>query len=297
MGDGECWCEDAKIEDCSCNKPGGCPQGQYGEHAGRELCGYEEGYEGTYFPATRDAAEVFGYQYGNTPSCAKNSLYRGTVKPLRCQKHEQNCKNGFCSWLTQKDAWNRKDCGPGFQICCTAFVRCTNMEEASTIKTTTESNYKVTPLPPMKANVEQKLPQSSKMIYLGEGWKYFKIPIPAGNFKITGPKIAEVCKQYGMEAPCACGKSCYKQKQCVETAHTSGFCTSNIYRLQKAITRKGYKSLDENHLQYTFVYSFADEDKDGVDGACGYWPTYYCKEGEKTEPDGVNKFALCTIQE
>jgi len=176
-------------------------------------------------------------------------------------------------------------------IATTTNVPHINMEEASTIKTTT-----VTTLHPM--DTKQILPQSSKMIYLGEGWKYFKIPIPAGNFKITGPKIAEVCKQYGMETPCACRKSCYKQKQCVETAHTAIWrCIDNIFGLQQAINRKGYKARDENHLQYTFVYSSEDKDKDGVDGACGYWPTYYCHQGEETESDGVNKFALCTIQE
>ena len=42
---GECWCEDEPNTDCTYNKAGGCPKGQYGKHAGWELCGYEEGYE------------------------------------------------------------------------------------------------------------------------------------------------------------------------------------------------------------------------------------------------------------
>ena len=297
VGDGECWCEDAKIDDCSCSKPGGCPQGQYGEHAGWELCGYEEGYEGTYFPATEEVAEVFGYRLSNSPSCAQNSLRSGgSITPLSCPKHEGHCKNGFCDWLTQKDAWNMKRCG--VQVCCTAFVRCTNMDLPGTIKTTTESSYIVTPLPPMDPNLKKILPESSKMIYIGEGWKYFKIPIPAGNFKITGPKVADVCKQYseyGMDAPCASRKSCTKQKQCVETSHTNGGCTHNIFKLQKAIAEKGYKATDEDHLLYTFVYSSMDEDEDGIDGACGYMPGY-CRQGEETQSDG-DKFALCSIQD
>ena len=63
---GECWCEDEPITDCTCNKGGGCPQGQYGKHAGRELCGYEEGYEDTYFSATEEAAQA--YKLNNSPS-------------------------------------------------------------------------------------------------------------------------------------------------------------------------------------------------------------------------------------
>ena len=30
---GECWCKDEPITDCTCNKAGGCPQGQYKKHA------------------------------------------------------------------------------------------------------------------------------------------------------------------------------------------------------------------------------------------------------------------------
>ena len=82
----------------------------------------------------------------------------------------------------------------------------------------------------------------------------------------------------------------------METSHTYGGCISNMYDLQAAIGEKGYKATDEDHLQYTFVYSFEDTDDDGVDGACGYWPEYYCHQGEETQSDGVNKFALCTIQ-
>ena len=96
--------------------------------------------------------------------------------------------------------------------------------------------------------------------------------------------------------PCPSRLNCYHQKQCVETAHTYGSCTGNMIDLQLAITDKGYTSGDKDHLQYTFVYRYNKAD-DKIDGACGYWPGYYCHIGKKTASDGINKFALCSIQE
>jgi hypothetical protein len=162
------------------------------------LCGYEEGYKDTYFPASDEAAQSFGYSLSSSPSCLKNSI-RGSssITPQSCPKHKKHCKDGFCSWLSQEDAWNHKTCG--VQFCCRAFVRCINMESLLTIKTTTESNYIVSPLPSMDPGLQTSLPELSKLIYVGEGWRYFKIPIPAGNFNITGSKLAEVCKTYKME--------------------------------------------------------------------------------------------------
>ena len=96
---GECWCEDEPITDCTCNKGGGCPQGQYGKHAGWELCGYEEGYEDTYFSATEEAAQAFGYKLNNSPSCADNSVYWSHITPLSCPERDSYCKNEFCNWL------------------------------------------------------------------------------------------------------------------------------------------------------------------------------------------------------
>ena len=127
LDNGECWCRDAKIEDCKCTGVGmnTCPggKGQYGSHAGYELCGYQPGYEGTYFPATQAAATAFGYTLSSRSSCARNTLVSDSyITPLECPKHQPFCRNGFCNWFTQKDAWNRKDCGT-VQVCCTAFVR------------------------------------------------------------------------------------------------------------------------------------------------------------------------------
>ena len=259
------------------------------------MCGYQEGYKDTYFPATDEAAQSFGYSLSSSPSCLKNSI-RGSssITPLSCPEHKKHCKDGFCSWLSQEDAWNHKTCG--VQFCCRAFVRCINMESLLTIKTTTESNYIVTPLPSMDPGLQTSLPELSKLIYVGEGWRYFKIPILAGNFNITGSKLAEVCKTYKMETPCPSRLNCYHQKQCVETAHTYGSCTSNMFDLQQAIADKGYTSGGKDHLQYTFVYRYNKAD-DKIDGACGYWPGYYCHIGKKTASDGINKFALCSIQE
>ena len=124
LSNGECWCRDAKIEDCKCTLASGCPGGgdHYGSHAGYELCGYQPGYEGTYFPATQAAATAFGYTLSSSSSCAKNTLrWDSRIIPLDCPKHQPHCRNGFCNWLTQKDAWNKKSCG--VQACCTAFVR------------------------------------------------------------------------------------------------------------------------------------------------------------------------------
>ena len=88
----------------------------------------------------------------------------------------------------------------------------------------------------------------------------------------------------------------FTSKLCVETAHTYCSCTSNMFDLQQAIADKGYTSGDKDHLQFTFVQRY-NKDDDNIDGACGYWPGYYCHIGKKTASDGINKFALCFIQE
>ena len=94
-----------------------------------------------------------------------------------------------------------------------------------------------------------------------------------------------------MVTPCPARVSCYLQQLCQETSHTySGFCVGNMINLQTAISDKGYDSTDKDHLEYTFVYKkVSDSDKDG---ACGYWPSYYCHKGETTISNG-NYFALC----
>ena len=298
LENGHCWCEGEPVSDCPCQTGGlsGCPGGGsvYGKHAGYELCGYEEGYSGTYFPATEAAAQAFGYHLSSSPSCAQNTVrYSGSITPLSCPKHKTHCKNGFCNWLTQQDAWNIKNCG--VQVCCRAFVRCTNLESPETVKTTTESNYVVTPLPPIDPEIKEKLPTASKKIYQGENWKYFKIPIPAGNFNITGKVLADLCQDYEMETPCPTSLHHYQQKLCIQTSHSS-YRSSNFIKLQTSIGDKGYDATDADHLEYTFCYSFSGAEEDGIDNTCGYMPTYYCKSGKDTISDG-KYFALCAIPE
>ena len=128
------------------------------------------------------------------------------------------------------------------------------------------------------------------MIYRGEDWDYFKVVIPAGDFNITGERLAEVCQNYGLITPCPSRVSCYKQKLCQETSHTTSYCTSNMIGLQTAIANKGYPTLDADHLAYTFVTK--SHTKTDKDGGCGYWPSYYCHKGETTISNG-NYFALC----
>ena len=299
LENGECWCEGEPVSNCPCQTGGlsGCPGGGsvYGKHAGYELCGYEEGYSGTYFPATEAAAQAFGYYLSKSSSCATNTVRTRSrsITPLSCPKHQTHCKNGFCNWLTQQDAWNRKECG--VQVCCTAFVRCINLETPETVKTTTESNYVVTTLPPMDPEIREKLPTASKKIYQGEYWKYFKVPIPAGNFNITGKVLADVCQHFGMKTPCPTCLRFYQQKLCIETSH-SGLNTANFHSLQTAISEKGYDDDDFDHLQFTFCYSFLGAEEDGIDNACGYMPGYYCKSGKETISVGIY-FALCAIPE
>merc|ERR1719510_1174654 len=146
----------------------------------------------------------------------------------------------------------------------------------------------------MDPELEAKLPSESKKIYQGEGWRYFKVPIPAGDFNITGKVLADVCQKYEMKTPCAVRLRYYQQDLCIETAHTTSGLTSNIIELQLAITEKGYDDGDADHLEYTFCYSLPGDD-DEIDGACGYWPGYYCHQGKTTISDGVNKFALCVL--
>ena len=174
------------------------------------------------------------------------------------------------------------------------------MEADDTVKTTTESNYVVTTLPPIDSSIAQLLPEEAKIIYQGQGWKYFKVPIPKGPFYISGEVLSSRCREFGMETPCSVSKRYYAQKACVETAHTAGYRTSNMIKLQNAITDKGYRSLDEDHLQNTFVYQMDDrENKDEFpteeDGACGYMSTYYCATGQETVSNG-DYFALCALK-
>ena len=163
------------------------------------------------------------------------------------------------------------------------------------MKTTTESNYVVTTLPPMDPEIREKLPTASKKIYQGENWKYFKIPIPAGNFNITGKVCADVCQDYEMKTPCPTSLHHYQQKLCIETSH-SGYHSSNFINPQTSIGNKGYDATDADHLEYTFCYSFSGAEEDGIDNTCGYMPTYYCKKGKDTISDGTY-FALCAIPE
>ena len=94
----------------------------------RELCGYEEGYEGTYYAANKAVAIAFGVGFlEHNPSCFNNHMDRTGLTPLECPDEKSYCANGLCYWKTVKDQWNTKDhCT--VQICCVPLVRCTNME-------------------------------------------------------------------------------------------------------------------------------------------------------------------------
>ena len=96
------------------------------------------------------------------------------------------------------------------------------------------------------------LPASSEMIYSGEGWDYTKVPIPAGNFNITGSLLASTCANVGLTTPCPSPKSCYSQKMCVTTAHSAGYCTGNLFILQQKLTAQ-YGSTGYRKLHYSFV--------------------------------------------
>ena len=195
--------------------------------------------------------------------------------------------------MTQQDAWNTR--ALSVKRCISAFVQCTNLETPETVKTTTESKLCGYCTSPMDPEIREKLPTASKKIYQGEYWKYFKVPIPAGNFNITGKVLADVCQHFGMKTPCPTCLRFYQQKLCIETSH-SGLNTANFHSLQTAISEKGYDDDDFDHLQFTFCYSFEGAEEDGIDDACGYMPTYYCKIGKDTISDG-RYFALCAIPE
>ena len=134
---------------------------------------------------------------------------------------------------------------------------------------------------------------SSKIIYDGEGWEYTKVPIPAGNFNITGPLLASTCANVGLQTPCPGPKSCYSQKMCVTTSHSAGYCYSNLYNLQTKLNALHGSRHDV--LDYSFVYRSSSRNVSEdvkIDGACGYWPTFYCKNGEE-KPSTGSYFAMC----
>ena len=119
------------------------------------------------------------------------------------------------------------------------------------------------------------------------------MPIPAGDFNITGPLLASTCAKVGLETPCPSSKTCYSQKMCVTTTHSNHRCTSNLYQLQIKLNAQ-YGSRHDV-LDYSFVYSMSSRnvsEEVKVDSACGYWPSFYCKKGEDTPSTG-SYFALC----
>ena len=131
------------------------------------------------------------------------------------------------------------------------------------------------------------------MIYSGEGWNYTKVQIPAGNYNVTGTLLASTCAKVGLETPCPAPKSCYSQKMCVTTAHSAGWCVSNLYNLQTKLT--ALHGSGHDLLDFTFVYMKSSRNVSEdvkIDSACGYWPTYYCQHGEDTPSNGIF-FALC----
>ena len=142
--------------------------------------------------------------------------------------------------------------------------------------------------------IQVLLPASSEMIYSGEGWDYTKVPIPAGNFNITGPLLTSTCANVGLTTPCPSPKRCYSQKMCVTTAHSAGYCTGNLYILQQKLTAQ-YGNTGYSKLRYSFVYmksrkNVSEDVK--VDSACGYWPSSYCTNGEE-KPSTGSYFAMC----
>ena len=122
----ECWCKQNEPDECPCDD--GCSSGWTSGMSARELCGYEEGYEGTYYAANKAVAMAFGKVFrGIYPSCFNNHISRIGLTPLECPDEKSYCANGLCYWKTVKDQWNTKDhCT--VQTCCVPVVRCTNME-------------------------------------------------------------------------------------------------------------------------------------------------------------------------